>query len=192
MAHIHTIIFELGHVQLPIARELLPTSARLLNIMCEPERYGWAPSTDNKDGIVIINMKGMGIEVATILNFIRTIRNNEIRSTPSEIQKMEHFTILIGANQDTNCPFYNIIEKFYTAKKNEKKKQEEDQKNITSNPKTPQEDIHQLYQWSVHGTIGARSLLPLDEWDVCAPASVRGDGAVLDWFYRKKRENGSD
>ena len=189
MDPIHTIVFELDEFNLPLPRNVFPTTARTLNIMTQPEKYGWRASTScTQDNIVHINMKSMGIETNTILNFIRTIRNNEIRSTQHAIQKMEYFAILIGANQDKDCPFYNIIEKFYTSQKNQNNKLEEENERIYSNPNTPQQDIHELYHWDVASTISARSRLPLDEWSVCAPASSRSDGIILDWFFRKKRQ----
>jgi len=187
---IHTVVFKLDHIDLPIDRNLFPDSAHTLNIFCNPKKYGWTNSNADND-ICYMNMQGTNICPQTILGFIRILRNKQVINDLDNklIEKMEHFAILIGAGKD-ECVFRIAIDN-YNAKC--KKKEEHTkllEELIRANPQTPEKDIDKLYYWDCDSYHCPRDYLRTSEWDVTVP--LHGVGNIINngscVYYRKLRK----
>ena len=190
MSDIHTIVFKTSHADLPIERKLFPVSARTLNIFCNPEKYGWAPAIRSDAGIVNIEMRGLGIDLSSILEFVRTLRNGFLDPRHYSMEKMEHFAILMGAGGE-GCPFREIVDK-HRAQCKQKKTKEEIKENKTLEmlrlcPTKPSEDIYELFNWELATPIAARENLVLEEWTPMGPcATPVGVGSGF-YYYRKRK-----
>lgn len=193
MSDIHTIVFKTSHADLPIERKLFPVSARTLNIFCNPEKYGWAPAIRSDAGIVNIEMRGLGIDSSTILEFVRTLRNGFLDPRHISTEKMEHFAILMGAG-DEGCPFRKILENYRVQQqqKKEKKANRDNKERIALEmlrlcPRIPAEDIDDLFYWELDNVAYARDHLSSDEWVPMGPCPApSGIGTGL-YYYRKRK-----
>ena len=177
--NIHTIVFMLDDCSLPIEKKLLSESARLINILTDPNGYGWKGEVNEKTGICYMDMKDLGITKRTILEFIRTIRQGfpSMSITELDMDNMEHFAILIGAG-GVDCPFREAINN--TSLNNN---MEDIEPNINAyNPMIPPEDIYHIFQWRVmrdHDSANAR------EWSVTVQAGI-SVGNNVNFYYRKR------
>lgn len=179
MEPVHTIVFLLNNdIQLPVKKDLFPLSARFIQILTNPTKYGWKQDNDIP-GICIINMKNMGISPSTILTFLNIIQTEEISAeiSQSEINNLERFAILIDMGSD-DCIFKQAVNKY----KNDKNKLDYD----PNNPMSPIEDKYEKYNWTIMSAPGASDCS--DDWSV----TIRGSGphSLTDYFYwrRKKTE----
>jgi len=188
MEKIHTVVFVLNETEIPIEKALFPDSARTLNILCNPKKYGWSKAKENNDGIVYINMKDMGIKCCVILEFIRIVRNKKARIGGYDnhfISEMEHFAILIGAGAN-DCPFRIAIDEYIIKLADEKKEQERNEQMHERNPMTPKDDIYNLYNWEVDSYHCLRDYLRTTEWNATVPAYVSASLQTLTCFYFRK------
>ena len=188
MEKIHTVVFVLNETEIPIEKALFPDSARTLNILCNPKKYGWSKAKENNDGIVYINMKDMGIKCCVILEFIRIVRNKKARIGGYDnhfISEMEHFAILIGAGAN-DCPFRIAIDEYIIKLAEKKKEQEILERHCMLNPMTPKDDIYHLYDWKVDSYHCLRDYLRAAEWNATVPAYVSASPQTLTCFYFRK------
>ena len=187
MENTHTIIFLLDNMEIPIEKALFPESSRTLNIICNPQKYGWSHTENKEDGITYIDMKNMDIKMNVILEFLLIVRNKKItREYDADfISEMEHFAILIGAGAD-DCPFRVAMDKYI--KKLEKIKEEEEkyQKKREENPMTPKDDIHHLFCWEVDSYHCMRPYLRTSEWSSTVPAYEHSTDQTRTCFYFRK------
>ena len=181
MITIHTIVFKLDKVNIPIEKRLFPMSARTLDIMCNPGKFGWKP-IKNKGGISHIDMTSFNICPSTILKFIQIIRNGFIPLNFGMLDAVEHFAILIGAGYDKVCPFRIALDKYYKKCKEKEEKEKKKKDYIHSNPMTPNDDIYHLYQWKVGHVSTIHSGAG---WGVTVRS--HNDGQNHYHYYRKRR-----
>jgi hypothetical protein len=180
---IHTIVFILDNdINIPIQKSLFPPSARRIHILSNPEEYGWK-RVEKKTGICSIDMKGMSISADIILSFMRIIRTGYIspQTSKEKVELLEHFAILIGAGEQ-ECTFREAADAFYAACKREAEIKKIQVKLKALNPMVPDEDIYELYHWSIgkiHDII--IQYLPA-RWDVTISAS-----ALIPIYYVRKR-----
>lgn len=179
--HIHTVVFMLDRVNIPLERKLFPESARILKIFYNPEKYGWRP-TEHTDHICRINMREMGISPNTILEFVRIIRNGVIGDISEFLlRKIEHFAILIGAGADDMCPFRKVLDNY---RENIKLKLNKYRKLIEKNPMTPEQDIYQYYNWMVRPTCHSAAAIA-DGWSLTIPLPDNKHS----YYFRKLKDS---
>ena len=178
MSDIHTVIFELEKIGVPLEKKLFPPSARTLHIFCDPEKYGWHP-TEKQNGICHIDMKGFGFEPTTILDFIRIIETGSQvipHLTLEQQRQIEHFAILIGAG-GLDCPFRQATNEYKAQCQKIHENKYLYQQQI--GPMTSAQDYQQLYKWKVAHASSA----PLGNWSVTVP-TIRG---TQYYYYRQRK-----
>ena len=181
MITIHTIVFKLDKVNIPIEKRLFPMSARMLNIMCDPGKFGWKP-IENKGGISHIDMTGFNVSSSTILKFIQIIRNRFIPLNFGMLDAVEHFAILIGAGYEKNCPFRIALDKYHKKCKEKEEIKEKKKDYPHRNPMTPKDDIYHLYKWMVSHVSTVHSGAG---WVVTVQS--HNDGPNHYHYYRKRK-----
>ena len=180
MGDIHTVIFELENMKVPLDKNLFPPSIRTLHILCDPEKYGWRP-TEKQDGICHIDMRGFGFEPTTILDFISIIKNGSQvipYLTLEQQRQIEHFAILIGAG-GSDCPFRQANDEYKAQCQIIRENGHLYRQQISTNPMTSAQDYQQLYKWKVAHASSA----PLGNWTVTIPTE-RG---VQYYYYRQRK-----
>ena len=188
MEDIHTIVFILDHAEIPIEKQLLPESARTLNILCNPREFGWGAihHKKKKDGVVHIDMKGLQMGSSTILEFMRTLRNGFLDCHPIAVQAMEKFAILIGAG-GPGCPFQDIVDSHREQCKQKEAERERRKSRITNHPSRPVDDIDHLFYWELVSSDHARENLSSDEWVPMGPCAAPSGISTGLYYYRKRK-----
>ena len=189
MENIHTIIFILDNMEIPIEKALFPESSRTLNILCNPQKYGWSQTKNKEGGITYINMKNMDIKMNVILEFLLIVKKKKITREYDDdfISEMEHFAILIGAGT-SDCPFRVAMDKYIKILEEIKEEEDRCQKEREKNPMTPKDDIHHLYYWETDTYHCPRPYLRTTEW--CSTVSAYDNPTPQTetcFYFRKER-----